>query len=151
MGISSSYLLDAVYRVIMDWKKENSFDLWPDDTPEAKRRNIELCFQHKLITLLTDSKDQLEGFLIFYRDFQYQGMRPQTTRMLPQGPYVVSDVLWVRPDLRKSGTLRRLLKKAFREHREKVMGGEKIVLFRKWNNYKEVIYDFPKFFRKYGF
>lgn len=144
----SADLFDAVFQVVKDWKNSQGFDLWPVDDLGAKRRTMELCFRHDLITLLTDSQGRLEGFFIFYRDFQFEGLSVSDPR--PQGPFVVSDVLWIRPDLRGTDALKRLFKKAIKTQKEKLLGGEKMVWFRKWNNFNAVFYDFPKFFRKFS-
>lgn len=139
--------LEQVFGVVRDWSKNEGFDLWPADDNEKKKKFIEFCYTNGLLTLLTDSKNQLEGFLFFYRQPQFDGLN--LNRPEQHGRYVVCDCLWIREDLRKTDTLKRLIKKALRENKERILGAEKLVFHDEKHNFEEVFFDFPKFFRKF--
>ncbi|GEM_PF-3238502 len=141
-------LVEQVWDVIRDWKNLHRFDLWPADEVETKRKFVEYCFAHDLITLLVDSSGRLEGFLFFYRQPQHDGLnlkRPEAN-----GRYAVCDCLWIRSDLRGKGMkLRELVGKALRENREKILGAEKLLFLRPKNAFKDMFFDFPNFYRKF--
>lgn len=147
-GFKGPLAFEECWRVVRDWKELNGFDLWPADEPEKVRKFLEFCCSTGLLTLLIDSQGRLEGFLTFYRSHQYAGL--DWARPIMVGEYVVCDVFWVRPDLKKTDAADRLIRLAIRESKEKILGAEKIVFFRAWNNFKPVIYDFPRFYRRYS-
>jgi len=71
-------------------------------------------------------------------------------RPIQEGRFVHCDCLWVRPDLRGDGrTLRRLIKKTLNQHREKLLGGEQLILQREKTGFKEMRFDFPRFYRRF--
>lgn len=146
-GFKGPLAFEECWRIVRDWKELHGFDLWPADDSEKIRKFLEFCYSTGLLTLLTDSQGRLEGFLTFYRSHQWQGL--DWKRPVMVGPYVVCDVFWVRPDLSKTDAAQRLIAKAINDGSEKVLGAEKIVFFRAWNGFKPVIYDFPRFYRRF--
>lgn len=121
--------------------------LWPEDGKEKKRKHIEFCFKSGLLTPLEDPKGSLAGFLIFYRGRFLDGILK--ARPDDGGPYVVCSVLWIRPDLRGGDTMRRLIRKAVKENREKILGAEKISFERLRRGTGDRKYNFPRFFRRF--
>lgn len=142
--------LCEVFRVVRDWKKQHylGFDLWPADDLEKKRKHLKFCFDTGYLTLLTDSKDRLEGFLVFYRAPHFDGL--DMNHAEPRGRYVVCEALWIKPDIRGTGALKRLIQKAVWENREKLQGAKTLVFHDEKHNFEEMFFDFEKFSRKYA-
>lgn len=119
--------------------------LWPEDGKEKKRKHIEFCFKSGLLTPLEDSKGSLAGFLIFYRGRFLDGILK--ARPDDGGPFVVCSVLWIRPDLRGGDTMRRLIRKAVIENRDKILGAE-ILAFERLKKPGYFKFNFPRFYRR---
>lgn len=140
--------LEQVFAVVRDWSEREGFDLWPADDSEKKKKFVEFCFEHGLLTLLSDSQNRLEGFLFFYRQPNLDGLNMK--RPEQSGRFLVCDVLWVRPDLRQGNTLKRLIKKAVIENKEKILGAEVLKIQKGKAGYKNYEFNFPKFFRRFA-
>ena len=142
--------LCEVFQVVRDWKKHHylGFDLWPADDLEKKRKHLRFCFDAGYLTLLTDSRDRLEGFLVFYRAPHYGGLDKNDPA--PRGRFVVCDALWIRPDLRGTDTLRRLIQKALRDNAARLQGAKTLVFHDEKHNFEELFFDFEKFRRKFA-
>ena len=143
-------LLESILAIVQDWEACNGYPMWPGDTQEKKRKFAEFCLNSGFLTPLVESSGALAGFLFFYRGPFADGIdlkRPDNG-----GPFVVCDCVWIRTDLRGNGTaLRALFKKALRENREKVLGGEKLIFQRyRAGQYKERRFNFPRFWRKFN-
>lgn len=139
-------LLESVLAIIEDWETANGYTLWPGDTLEEKRKFAAYCLDAGLLTLLEVPSGTLAGFLFFYRGPYLDGI--DLKRPNDGGLYVKASVCWIRPDLRGTEVLKKLLKKAVFEGREKILGAEKLAFGRR--NGPDRIYDFPKFYRRFS-
>lgn len=139
-------LLEQILAIVEDWESANGYPLWPGDTLEKKRKFAAFCLDAGLLTPLVEPSGALAGFLFFYRGPYLDGI--DMARPNDGGLYVKASVLWIRPDLRGTGALKELLKKAVREGREKILGAEKLAFGRR--NGPDRIYNFPKFYRRFS-
>lgn len=137
-------LLDQILLIVQDWEKENAFPIWPGDTTERKRAFSEWCFHSGFLSPLTEPDGTLAGFIFYWRSDRTDAI--DIKRPDGGGRYVVASLCWVRPDLRGSGTFKKLIRKTIRENREKFLGAEKIVFGRRGG--AERFFSFPKFYRR---
>lgn len=125
--------------------------IYPLDNLEVKRRFFDLVSKLDLLTLSDDPQGNLEGFLVSFRSWNGEPLdlkRPEEQT----GNSVTVDNIWVRPDLRGRGALKRLIRFGLIRNRERNAGAEKIFIHWRQAPSGEVFkgYDYPRFFRKYA-
>lgn len=140
-------LQDQVFRVIRDWDSFNGYSMWPADDLEKKRKSFEYYCDTGNISPLVDQSGLLEGFVLFYRSYQHEGLDLSSRH--DGGQYLVAEIIWIRPDLRGTGKLKELIRFALKQQRERVLGAEKLVMHRTHSNFKPCFYDFGKFYRRH--
>lgn len=140
-------LTDQVFRVIQDWHSSNGYAMWPVDDLETKRKTVEHYCDSGNISPLVDRQGLLEGFCLFYRSWQHDGLN--LLQRHDGGQYLVAEIIWIRPDLRGTGKLKELIRFALKQQRERILGAEKLVMHRTHNNLKPCFYDFGKFYRRH--
>jgi hypothetical protein len=124
---------DDVWNVIEDFRLPNGAELWPVDETSQKRDYILSCYKSGQITLLVES-NQLTGFLLFRR----------------VDKDLECDFLWIRPELRRRGVLKRLIHKAVSENRLKIYPSGRLFFQKVREPLKTVSTDFKKFYRRFA-
>lgn len=138
-------IVSEIFGIIRDCPELKG--LWPANTPKDTIFFIEFCLVTGRLIPEYDESGHIQGFLFFSRSHYKEGI--DYKRPDDGGKYVICPLLWVRPDKRKSGIIKRLIEKALNEGKDIYSGAEFLIYERmeKINHYRMI--DFSKFRRRF--